>query len=135
MGRDRLLPPSPRRPSWRPSGGAKEGFRELCPHGRGLGLRPAGPGDWKVEEGHLGPGSWLVLYSDGLTEAMDRQGELYGLARLRAQLQRIHGTGSVRAACEAIFRDVAGFETQNRDDRTLFILGREADIMAREVAS
>lgn len=113
----------------------KEGFRELCPHGRGLGLRPAGPGDWKVEEGHLGPGSWLVLYSDGLTEAMDRGGELYGLDRLRGQLQRIHGTGSVRAACEAIFRDVAGFETQNRDDRTIFILGRDQEILATEAAS
>lgn len=113
----------------------KEAFRELCPHGRGLGLRPIGPGNWKVEEGHLTPGSWIVLYSDGLTEAMDRQGELYGLDRLRVQLQRLHGTGSVRAACEAVFRDVAGFETQNRDDRTLFILGRDSESLATEAAS
>jgi serine phosphatase RsbU (regulator of sigma subunit) len=68
----------------------------------------------------------MVLYSDGLSEAMNRDGELYGLARLGAQLRRLWSTGSPRAACEAVFQDVAAFDTQNRDDRTLFILGREA---------
>jgi len=99
---------------------------ELTPHGRGLGLRPAGPGDWQVQEGVLPPKGWLVLYSDGLSEAMNREGELYGLDRFSAQLRRLWGTGSPRAACEAVFQDVAAFDTQNRDDRTLFILGREA---------
>lgn len=99
--------------------------RELVPHGRGLGLRPAGPGDWEVIEGVLPPKGWLVLYSDGLSEAMDRRGELYGIQRLCAQLRRLWGIGSPRAACEAVFQDVAAFDVQNRDDRTLFILGRE----------
>jgi len=98
---------------------------ELVPHGRGLGLRPAGPGDWEVIEGVLPPKGWLVLYSDGLSEAMSKQGELYGVQRLCAQLRRLWGVGSPRAACEAVFRDVAAFDVQNRDDRTLFILGRE----------
>ncbi len=102
------------------------GFSEVIPHGRGLGLRPAGTGDWQVVEGILPPKGWLVLYSDGLSEAMNREGELYGLARLQAQLHRLWGLGSPRAACEALFKDVAAFDTQNRDDRTLFILGREA---------
>ena len=104
----------------------EEGTCEISPHGRGLGLRPAGPGDWQVMEGILPPKGWMVLYSDGLSEAMNRDGELYGLERLSAQLRRLWGTGSPRAACEAVFRDVASFDTQNRDDRTLFILGREA---------
>ncbi len=99
---------------------------ELNPHGRGLGLRPAGPGDWQIQEGQLAPKEWLVLYSDGLTEAMNNTSEQYGLDRFRAQLQRLWGTGSLRAACEAVFQDVANFETQNRDDRTLLILGRDA---------
>lgn len=98
---------------------------EMVPHGRGLGLRPAGPGDWAVIEGVLPPKGWMVLYSDGLSEAMDRGGELYGTTRLCNQLRRLWGTGSPRAACEAVFHDVAAFDTQNRDDRTLFILGRE----------
>lgn len=98
---------------------------EVVPHGRGLGLRPVGPGDWEVVEGVLPPKGWMVLYSDGLSEAMNREGELYGLGRLGSQLRRLWGTGSPRAACEAVFQDVAAFDTQNRDDRTLFILGRE----------
>lgn len=98
---------------------------EMVPHGRGLGLRPAGPGDWEVIEGVLPPKGWMVLYSDGLSEAMNREGELYGTARLCTQLRRLWGTGSPRAACEAVFQDVSAFDTQNRDDRTLFILGRE----------
>ena len=102
------------------------GTQELIPHGRGLGLRPAGPGDWQVTEGVLPPKGWLVLYSDGLSEAMDKSGELYGLTRLQGQLHRLWATGSPRAASEALFQDVAAFDTQNRDDRTLFILGREA---------
>ena len=102
------------------------GTRELVPRGRGLGLRPAGPRDWEILTGVLPPKAWLVLYSDGLSEAMDRHGELYGLERMRAQLRKLWSTGSVRAACEALFRDVAAYDTQNRDDRTLFILGREA---------
>ncbi|GLH66590.1 SpoIIE family protein phosphatase [Geothrix edaphica] len=106
-------------------GVAEDCFTEMAPHGRGLGLRPAGPGDWEVVEGTLPPKGWLVLYSDGLSEAMNREGELYGVARLCGQLRRLWGTGSPRAACEAVFRDVAAFDTQNRDDRTLFILGRE----------
>ena len=99
---------------------------ELTPHGRGLGLRPAGPEDWQVVEGILPPKGWLVLYSDGLSEAMSRKGELYGTQRLSAQLRRLWALGSPRAACEAVFQDVAAFDAQNRDDRTLFILGREA---------
>ena len=98
---------------------------EMMPHGRGLGLRPAGPGDWAVIEGVIPPKGWMVLYSDGLSEAMNREGELYGVDRLCNQLRRLWGTGSPRAACEAVFQDVAAFDTQNRDDRTLFILGRE----------
>ena len=56
---------------------------------------------------------------------MNRHGELYGERRMKGLLQKLWGAGSPRAACEALYRDVAGFEAQNRDDRTLFILARE----------
>ena len=107
-------------------GAAPSEAREIESGGRGLGLRPFSPGRWNVVEGQLAPRQWLVMYSDGLTEAMNKRGELYGLRRFKDQLQRLWGTGSVRAACEAVFHDVTVFESQNRDDRTLFILSREA---------
>ena len=48
---------------------SEEGTTEMIPHGRGLGVRPAGACDWEVIEGILPPRSWMVLYSDGLSEA------------------------------------------------------------------
>ncbi|MDP2877179.1 MAG: PP2C family protein-serine/threonine phosphatase, partial [Holophaga sp.] len=107
-------------------GPRREDFIELNSVGRGLGLRPASLNNWQIREGILKPGEWMVMYSDGLTEAMNQKGELYGLERMEDQLLRMRGTGSARAACEAIYQDVASFESQNRDDRTLFILGRDA---------
>ena len=103
-----------------------EDIQELPSVGRGLGLRPPSDGLWQIYEGILLPGEWIVMYSDGLTEAMNLKGELYGLPRMEGQLLRMQAMGSPRAACEAIYRDVAAFECQNRDDRTLFILGRDA---------
>ncbi|MCE1228958.1 MAG: SpoIIE family protein phosphatase [Firmicutes bacterium] len=107
-------------------GSHREDIRECAPAGRGLGLRPPSAGGWQIHEGVIEPGQWIVMYSDGLTEAMNKRGELYGAARLEEQLIRMRATGSARAACEAIYRDVAAFENQNRDDRTLFILARDA---------
>jgi len=102
-----------------------EDIQELMPKGRGLGLRPATVSSWEICQGRLGPKEWIVIFSDGLTEAMGRQGELYGIQRFQHQLQHLWGMGSVRAACEAVYREVDAFEVQNRDDRTLFILGRD----------
>jgi serine phosphatase RsbU (regulator of sigma subunit) len=108
------------------TGAGSEDARELPSRGRGLGLRPASQGNWQVIEGQLHPHQWLVMYSDGLTEAMNKDGELYGLSRFTHQLQGLWPTGSVKSACEAVFHDVAAYEAQNRDDRTLFILSRDS---------
>jgi sigma-B regulation protein RsbU (phosphoserine phosphatase) len=98
----------------------------IMPSGLALGMLPACPkNSWHVFEGALKAGDWIAMYSDGITEAMDDNGNLYGLSRLTEQLTRFWGIGSPGAACEAIFQHVAAFETQNRDDRTLFILARE----------
>jgi sigma-B regulation protein RsbU (phosphoserine phosphatase) len=108
------------------SGSAEGEAREIPSRGRGLGLRPGSPGNWQVVQGQLHPGQWLVMYSDGLTEAMNKDGELYGLTRFINKVQGLWPTGSAQAACTAVFEDVAGYEAQNRDDRTLFILSRDS---------
>ena len=106
------------------SGARTDQVQEIVAGGRGLGLRPAAPGQWQVLEGHIRPGEWLVMYSDGLTEAMNKDGEIFGLSRLVQRVQAHWRKGSVAAACDALFSEVAEYETQNRDDRTLFILSR-----------
>ena len=97
----------------------------IMPLGLALGMLPACPRMWQVYEGTLQHGDWITMYSDGIIEAMDDKGNLYGIDSLANQLEKFWGTGSPRAACEAIFSHVGTFETQNRDDRTLFILARD----------
>jgi serine phosphatase RsbU (regulator of sigma subunit) len=92
----------------------------LIPHGQaptvasgesGLvaGLRPG------IEmRGHsveLAPGDTFVLYTDGVTEALDAQGQLLGAKRLLDQLARQPGRTATETAAsilEAIQRHVAG---------------------------
>src|SRR5690606_22345457 len=42
---------------------------------------------------HLDPGDALVLYTDGVTEAVDLDGVRYGADRLRTEAQRIIASG------------------------------------------
>jgi serine phosphatase RsbU (regulator of sigma subunit) len=98
---------------------------EIASLGRGLGMRPSLPGTWQIREGLLRPGEWLVMYSDGLTEAVDHAGAMLGLDHFTELLQAHWREGSVHSACAAVFQEVASFETPDRDDRTLFILGRQ----------
>lgn len=70
------------------------------------------------------PGELLVLYSDGVTEARNPQGELYGLERLRTVLRDCSGDA---AAGQAILDDVGRFAAGRppADDLTLVCVSRE----------
>ncbi|WP_249645418.1 PP2C family protein-serine/threonine phosphatase [Nocardia sputi] len=57
-----------------------------CPLGLGLG-------DLRVGEEVLQPADWLVLYTDGITEARDHTGEFFGEARLFDFLRREAAAG------------------------------------------
>ncbi|MBF6168532.1 serine/threonine-protein phosphatase [Streptomyces gardneri] len=59
-------------------------------HCRPLGL---GLGDLRVGEEVLQPADWLVLYTDGITEARDHTGEFFGEARLFDFLRREAAAG------------------------------------------
>lgn len=93
--------------------------------GIGLGLSPGrifAP-LLAVRRLELGPGDLLVLYSDGITEAMNREKEEYGLDRLRAVVEKsTHlGAGAIR---DAILGDVTSFLNADtpQDDQTLVVL-------------
>jgi hypothetical protein len=59
-------------------------------HCRPLGL---GLGELRVGEEVLQPADWLVLYTDGITEARDHTGEFFGEARLFDFLRREAAAG------------------------------------------
>jgi len=83
--------------------------------------------------GTLGPGELLMLYTDGLSEAMNPDEELYGLDRIREKLSAIHG--QLKGDCDAkvvgrhLLDDVARFAADRPaiDDMCLVCLSRSVD--------
>jgi len=74
----------------------------------------------------LDRGDVVVLYSDGVTEAMNRENALYGDARLRAVLRR--APAGAAALHEAVLDDLEAFVAgrEPNDDLTLVCFGPDA---------
>ncbi len=74
----------------------------------------------------LEPGSLLVLYTDGVTEASDGTGEQFGRERLQAVL-RVSASASAQAACEAVYAAVRAHRgDQAMQDDVLLVAVRTA---------
>jgi|WetSurMetagenome_2_1015567.scaffolds.fasta_scaffold123064_1 hypothetical protein len=73
------------------------------------------------------PGEYFIIYSDGLTEAQNEQGEFYGFDRFRA-LCLSSRTLSPQQFGERILSEVSAFEGEARrtDDLSLLILRKES---------
>ncbi|HEY0456504.1 MAG TPA: GAF domain-containing SpoIIE family protein phosphatase [Verrucomicrobiae bacterium] len=110
---------------------ASKGLRTceiLCPEGMPLGV--VGDPEFCNQTSTLGPNARVLLYTDGLTEARNAQGELFGLARLQAWLQ-----ASTRLSCSAeelkefLLETLThfGVESPLRDDQTFIILAEEME--------
>jgi sigma-B regulation protein RsbU (phosphoserine phosphatase) len=109
------------RPLWLPAGEAES--RDLPSHGLLLGAIPG----MQTDEYHvdLAPGDLLVLYTDGVTEAMAADGSFFGENRLK-QVVAAHATASAEDMCTAILAAVEAFsgEVSLSDDLTLLIVRR-----------
>jgi adenylate cyclase len=66
----------------------------------------------------LGRGGWLCVVTDGVTEAMNERGELYGSARLLALLREQHDPATILQAVRDDVRAFAG-KAEQSDDLTL----------------
>ncbi|HOT29468.1 MAG TPA: SpoIIE family protein phosphatase [Candidatus Ozemobacteraceae bacterium] len=73
------------------------------------------------------PGGCLVLYSDGLPEALDRTGAPFGYDRLRAAIARLRNLppGEMAEALLGLVAEWSG-RTVPADDQTLLILSRSS---------
>jgi sigma-B regulation protein RsbU (phosphoserine phosphatase) len=80
------------------------------------------------EELELRPGDRLVLYTDGLPDALAPDGQPFGLERLRALLQA-HAALPPGELCQATFTDLAAYQgtAEQYDDMTLLVVGVQAD--------
>ncbi len=89
-----------------------------------LGLMPGM--DYEEREETLAPGDGVLFYSDGLVEAHNLQGEMFGFPRLR-KLISVHGTGSGEELVGLLLGELERFTGQNweqEDDITLVSMQR-----------
>jgi serine phosphatase RsbU (regulator of sigma subunit)/CHASE2 domain-containing sensor protein len=72
----------------------------------------------------LQAGDRLCMVTDGVTEAMNAQGELYSASRLQVALTRVGPNDSATAAVKQLRRDVAAFVqgAEASDDLTILVL-------------
>lgn len=106
----------------------------LVRNGTDAKVSPAGPGGplvisfapacYPPSEIPLLPGSRVLLYTDGVTEAMRPDGEMFGVERLSATVA--HHPGDVDGMLGAVVRDVSAFSgrsaTALEDDCTMVAL-------------
>jgi sigma-B regulation protein RsbU (phosphoserine phosphatase) len=100
----------------------------IVPDGMVLGLRVPGAEARfeEVLEEHtraVGPGDVVVLYTDGITEAMDAAGEMFGLRALSRVVAAQHALGAAGIR-ERVLREVKAFvgDAEPHDDMTMIIL-------------
>jgi serine phosphatase RsbU (regulator of sigma subunit) len=71
------------------------------------------------------PGDVLCLYSDGITEAQNAEGELFDLARMTAVLEAALGQGkALDDVTRAVFDSVEAFSGRHEDDWTMLLAKR-----------
>jgi serine phosphatase RsbU (regulator of sigma subunit) len=88
--------------------------------GMWLGVVPSIAHASADEEIRLERGDILVLYSDGIIEAIDDAHEMYGIQRLMAKITELAGE-PVATICHSIFEDVNTHASVQEDDRTLLV--------------
>ncbi|MHC4134561.1 MAG: SpoIIE family protein phosphatase [Planctomycetota bacterium] len=99
-----------------------EAFRELEPTGAALGLLKESPYEL-ARLRPLAPGDILLLFTDGVPEAMNAARELFGLARLKAcvtRLRRAPAPEILHAVEEAVTRFTGGVAPS--DDASLMVV-------------
>lgn len=93
--------------------------------GEGIALGLLDPRGFRVseEQMELYPGDRLILFTDGLTDVFDPDGQIYDRERLE---QLLLGSGGVplEALCESVFAALARFqgESEQFDDMTMLVV-------------
>jgi len=107
---------------YRPS---KDKFQDLPPTGGFLGIKPNQK--YKLENCRMLQGDTLVLYTDGISEAMNSQGELFGENRIMEVLKE-HHEKTCKEIAYTLLEHVQKFSANSiyNDDKTLVVIKRDA---------
>ncbi len=99
-----------------------EGVTELRARGMPLGAMPGM--SYEENEAYLAPGESVLLHSDGLVEAHDPSGEMFGFARLQKVVENSSGGKRLIEECLAELSEFVGRDWEQEDDITLVALER-----------
>jgi phosphoserine phosphatase RsbU/P len=102
---------------------AKDGVRQVCSTGVPLGM--FSKSRYMIQRVRMERGDSLLLYTDGISEAVNASGVEYGAARLSSIAGERHGwvPQELAAAC---MKDVQGYSSGRKqaDDQTLMVVHR-----------
>lgn len=81
--------------------------------------------DYDVGEVELEPGQQIVIYTDGIDEAQNAEGEFYGIERFKNWLLK-HPNSSASETMELLIKEIENFRGTNKqtDDITLIFIKR-----------
>ncbi len=98
-------------------------LEHLEPSGIMIGAMPFD--GWKEDKVTLGPGESIVVFTDGVTEATDREGKLWGDARLEETVAQHCGQAATEM-CQTIVAGIREFveDAPQSDDITMLIVQR-----------
>ncbi len=99
-----------------------EGSVELRARGMPLGLMPGMP--YEEKEMVLAPGDSLLLHSDGVVEAHDPHGAMFGFPRLKEAVAQYPGGGELIDRVLADLHAHTGPDAEQEDDITMVTLQR-----------
>lgn len=99
-------------------------FKMLGPTGGLLGIMPTQK--FGVENIRMHPGDILLLYTDGISEAMNRERELFGEERI-CNILRVNKDRPAKEICYAILEEIQKYTSDSvySDDRTLVVIKRD----------
>jgi sigma-B regulation protein RsbU (phosphoserine phosphatase) len=100
-------------------------IRRLLPEGTALGILPDEFATFDTFCVQMPPGMAMLLYSDGITEALDGNSEEFGVDRLANEFEtRCKGNMSVEEVLDGLLDAVCDFEIEQHDDRTAIMIRR-----------
>lgn len=105
-----------------------DGSVELRARGMPLGLMPGMV--YEEKDAVLAPGDSLLLHSDGVVEAHDPEGEMFGFPRLKDAVAVYPGGGELIDRVLTDLRQHTGPDAEQEDDITMVTLARAAGAAA-----
>ena len=101
-------------------------IRIMSPRGAALGILPARLVKFDTICIAIEPGTTVMMYSDGFTEAIDAEGNEFGQERLIAAFEdACSGKTSLEDMVKVISRKIIDYEESQSDDQTIVLIRRD----------